>query len=228
MEARGLTTPGIPSVPPTEAQRMVEAGALLVDVREVDEYAQVRIPGASLMPLSALADAYTKLPADREVVLYCRSGARSANAVAALTGQAGMTNVHNLEGGIVEWYEEGLPISTDHVAIPAEYLPFQVTEPDLAHKHIENGELRWVLDVRTPEQFATGHVPGALNIPVNQLPMRYRELPRAERILITCDRGEVSLLAARLLNDLDFADVAVLDGGLEAWRYHELPLGVSG
>lgn len=207
---------------------MVEAGALLVDVREVDEYAQVRIPGASLMPLSALADAYTKLPADREVVLYCRSGARSANAVAALTGQAGMTNVHNLEGGIVEWYEEGLPISTDHVAIPAEYLPFQVTEPDLAHKNIENGELRWVVDVRASEQYATGHVPGALNIPVNQLPMRYHELPRAERILITCDRGEVSLLAARLLTDLDFRDVAILDGGLEAWRYHELPLGVSG
>lgn len=221
-------TQEIPSVPPAEAQRLAENGALFIDVREFNEWEQVRIPGATFLPLSQINDWYESLDRERTVILYCRTGNRSGQATAALTHQADFHNVVNMEGGIVEWYEEGLPISTDHVSIPAEYLPFQVTEPDLAHKHIENGELRWVLDVRTPEQFATGHVPGALNIPVNQLPMRYRELPRAERILITCDRGEVSLLAARLLNDLDFADVAVLDGGLEAWRYHELPLGVSG
>ncbi len=224
MEEHGFGPAGIPGVPPTDAQRMVEMGALLVDVREIDEYQQVRIPGATLMPLSTLGETFRHLPKDRPVVLYCRSGSRSGNAVAALTHQAGFANVHNLEGGIVEWYEEGLPISTDHVAVPSEYLPFDVIEPDAAHKAIENEELRWVVDVRRPEQYETGHVPGARNIPIDQLPYRHNELPRGEPVLVTCDRGEISTMAARLLVDLDFSDVAVVDGGLEAWRYRDLPL----
>ncbi len=224
MEEHGFNPAGIPSVPPTDAQRMVETGALLVDVREIDEYQQVRIPGATLMPLSTLGETYRRLPTDRPVVLYCRSGARSANAVAALSGQAGFTNAYNLEGGILEWFEEGLPISTDHVTVPSDYLPFDVLEPDAAHKAMENEELRWVVDVRRPEQVETGHVRGARNIPIDQLPYRHKELPRAEPVLVTCDRGEISTMAARLLVDLDFAEVVVVDGGLEAWRYRELPL----
>ncbi len=224
MEEHGFGPTGIPSVPPTEAQRMVEQGALLVDVREIDEFQQIRIPGATLMPLSTLGTTYRHLPDDRPVVLYCRSGARSANAAAALIHQAGLTDVHNLEGGILEWYEEGLPISTEHVAVPSEYLPFDVLEPDVAQKKMENGELRWAVDVRRPEQYETGHVPGARNIPIDQLPYRHNELPRGEAVLVTCDRGEVSTMAARLLVDLDFSEVAVVDGGLEAWRYHDLPL----
>ena len=89
---------------------------------------------------------------------------------------------------------------------------------------MENDELRWVVDVRPESQFVTGHVAGALNIPLESLPFRYSALPRGEQVLVTCDRGEVSRMAARLLVDLDFADVAILDGGIEAWRYRDLPL----
>ena len=88
----------------------------------------------------------------------------------------------------------------------------------------ENDELRWAVDVRPAAQYATGHVPGAVNIEFESLPLRYAELPRGEQVLVTCDRGEVSRMAARLLVDLDFQSVAILDGGVEAWRYRDLPL----
>lgn len=224
MGSHPFRTQSIKSVPPAEAQRMVEAGALLIDVRELDEFHQVRIAGAEFMPLSELGSTFGTIPTDRPVILYCRSGARSGQATAALTHQAGFTNLHNLEGGIIEWYEEGLPVSTDPIHLPDGRLPYHEADPEIANKDIENGELRWIVDVRPGLQYESGHLPGAVHIPLEQLPLRYAELPKAEPVLVTCDRGEISVLAARLLVDLDFTDVRVLEGGIEAWRYHELPL----
>ena len=227
MNDHRLSQPEIRDVPPTEAQRMVETGALLIDVRELDEYQQVRIPGSEFRPLSNINGWYQGLPTDTPVVLYCNSGSRSAQATAALTHQAGFTNIVNMEGGIVEWYEQGLPVTTEPVETSGYGLPFTEMEPDRAAKEIENGELRWIVDVRPEVQFLTGHVPGANNIPLEQLPMRYSELPRAEPVLVTCDRGEVSELAARLLVDLGFGDIRTLQGGIESWRYHNLTLTES-
>lgn len=224
MEEQGFRLLDIPNVPPTEAQRMVEAGAYLVDVRELSEFQQVRIPGATPLPMSDLGTSYTTLPTDQPVILYCRTGGRSAQAVAALTHQIDFTNVFNMEGGIVEWYEEGLPVDIGPAEIDQFRPPFETIDPELAHKEIANGDLRWVVDVRSPLEYASGHIPGARNIPFDRLPLQYSELPRGEPVLVSCDRGEISTLAARLLADLDFSRVLALDGGMEAWRYRDLPL----
>jgi rhodanese-related sulfurtransferase len=102
--------PEAPSVSPEEAKALVEEGALLVDIREVEEWQAARIPGAEFKPLSTINDWWPDLPLDRTVVLYCRSGNRSAHAVNALVGQAGRTNVLNLTGGIIAWDRAGLPV----------------------------------------------------------------------------------------------------------------------
>jgi rhodanese-related sulfurtransferase len=100
----------VPQVTPAEAAILVEGGALLVDVREQNEWDAARIPGAVLKPMSLVGDWYEDLPIDITVVLQCRSGARSNNIAEALIGKVGMTNIANLAGGIVEWSEVGLPI----------------------------------------------------------------------------------------------------------------------
>jgi adenylyltransferase/sulfurtransferase len=73
----------------------------LLDVREPSEHAVSRIDGAVLVPLGSLARSFDRLPRDRPVVVYCRSGARSAKAVAQLRS-AGF-DAHNLAGGILVW-----------------------------------------------------------------------------------------------------------------------------
>ena len=100
----------VPQVTPAEAAKLVEEGALLVDVRERKEWDVARIPGAVLKPMSTVNDWYQDLPTDITVVLQCRSGARSNNIGSALVGQVGMTNIVNLAGGIIDWSEAGLPI----------------------------------------------------------------------------------------------------------------------
>jgi adenylyltransferase/sulfurtransferase len=75
----------------------------LVDVREPSEYAVSQIDGALLIPLGTLQDQLDKLPTDRPIVVHCRSGARSARAVAVLRAEG--YDAHNLVGGILAWAE---------------------------------------------------------------------------------------------------------------------------
>ena len=77
---------------------------LLVDVREPEEFADSRIPGSVLIPVAGFIDAsaFKLLPQDKEIILHCRSGIRSATCL-ALIQKAGFTNSRHLDGGIVAW-----------------------------------------------------------------------------------------------------------------------------
>ena len=77
---------------------------LLVDVREPEEFADSRIPGSVLIPVAGFVDAsaFKLLPRDKELILHCRSGIRSATCL-ALIQKAGFTNSRHLDGGIVAW-----------------------------------------------------------------------------------------------------------------------------
>jgi rhodanese-related sulfurtransferase len=85
---------------------------LLVDIRTPAEVSQGAIPGAMELPMHLIPLRMSELPKDKDVVLYCRSGARSYQACAYLL-QQGHPRVLNLRGGIIAWarhgYEIGLP-----------------------------------------------------------------------------------------------------------------------
>jgi rhodanese-related sulfurtransferase len=88
----------------------VAQGALLVDVREPWEWSAGRVAGARHVPLGQLPKRADELPRDREVVVVCRSGNRSAHATRMLQG-AGIDAV-NLYGGLRAWSAAGLPLVT--------------------------------------------------------------------------------------------------------------------
>lgn len=93
------------------AKRLQQPDApLLVDVRAPNETQQGIIAGSQLLPLHILPLQYASLPKDSEIVLYCRSGARSAQACMFLLN-AGFEKVVNLRGGIIDWARQGLPIA---------------------------------------------------------------------------------------------------------------------
>lgn len=110
---RNLMGPGIPSVDVKQAAEMQgdDGGALIIDVREPNEYAQIRARGAVLLPLGRLNGRVKDLPRDREILLMCRTGGRSANATQFLAAN-GFENVTNVNGGIVAWYQAGLPTTS--------------------------------------------------------------------------------------------------------------------
>lgn len=108
----GQSPPPIPSVSVEEVDDLVAQGALLIDIRERNEWDESRIAGAELKPMSDINGWYETLPRDRKVILYCRSGSRSAQAVMALTTQAHFDNVYNMTGGIIAWANARLPVES--------------------------------------------------------------------------------------------------------------------
>ncbi len=77
----------------------------LIDVREEFEYETVNIQG-ELIPLGNILLESDKISKDKQVVIHCRSGARSAAAIMQLEQQFGFTNLYNLKGGILAWIAE--------------------------------------------------------------------------------------------------------------------------
>lgn len=78
---------------------------VLIDVREPHEWEIARIPGARLVPLAGFGDEIGVLPRDRDVIVHCKAGGRSAKAVRRLL-DAGYTRVWNLAGGVQRWAED--------------------------------------------------------------------------------------------------------------------------
>ncbi|GAA1080075.1 adenylyltransferase/sulfurtransferase MoeZ [Nocardiopsis composta] len=92
-----------------ELKRMIDDGEdfQLVDVREKNEYEIVSIPGSVLIPKGEFlnGEAFAKLPQDKKIVLHCKSGGRSAEALAALKG-AGFSDAVHVGGGVLAWVNQ--------------------------------------------------------------------------------------------------------------------------
>ena len=93
------------------AQRLRAAGALLLDVREVDEWDAGHAPAAQHVPLSSVPDVLDDLPHDRIIVVVCRSGGRSARAGQFLVEHG--FDVANLDGGMTAWHEAGAELQSE-------------------------------------------------------------------------------------------------------------------
>jgi rhodanese-related sulfurtransferase len=91
---------------------------------------------------------------------------------------------------------------------------------------IEKSDAPLLLDVRTPEEFAAGHVPAAWNLPIDQLPARLAELAshRSSGVIVYCERGPRAARAIEELRAAGFTDVQHLSGDMSGWREAGLPV----
>ena len=116
---------GIPAVDPLYADlRMHDPvrPAVLLDVREADEFAQVRVPGSLFVPMSQLGARLDEIPKDRPVLVLCAAGSRSQQVTGYLR-QEGWEDVGNVAGGITAWERMGLEVSRGPVASGEGRLP---------------------------------------------------------------------------------------------------------
>lgn len=99
------------AISPQEARRLIEAGAVLVDIREADEHAREHIPQARSVPVSVLGQRIDTGGAS-QVIFHCRSGARTQHNARQLS-QAVECESLVIEGGLDAWKQAGLPVRTD-------------------------------------------------------------------------------------------------------------------
>ncbi len=95
--------------------------------------------------------------------------------------------------------------------------------PFEAQKKLNQKPKPFLLDVRQPDEYRSGHIPGAKLIPLGELQTRLKELPKSQEIICVCRSGNRSLSATRQLTGAGY-HVANLNGGMIAWARSGLPV----
>jgi rhodanese-related sulfurtransferase len=107
--SQGSATSSYPSeISVAEAVSKREAGAFILDVRQPEEWDEFHVPDSTLIPLDQLASRINELPKDKEIVIVCRSGNRSAQGRDILL-DAGFAQVTSMAGGLTQWKAAGYP-----------------------------------------------------------------------------------------------------------------------
>lgn len=104
----------LPTISPAEAKRLLDEGALLVDIREADEHAREKIVSARHLPLSKLDEADLAVHDGKPVIFHCKSGARTRANGPRLAGKLEPgCEAYIVEGGLDAWKNAGLPVVAD-------------------------------------------------------------------------------------------------------------------
>jgi phage shock protein E len=106
---------------------------------------------------------------------------------------------------------------------PVDKLVERLNPTDYQTSYIAPARPHLLIDVRTPAEYYSGHIPGAVNIELDALPRRLAEIPQDQPVVIYCRTGRRSLTAARILAQAGYTDLADL-GGIVDWQRQGLPL----
>ncbi|HET7712083.1 MAG TPA: MBL fold metallo-hydrolase [Thermoanaerobaculia bacterium] len=202
--ARPLAEIEAPAASPADVRRLIESGAVSLDVREAAAFGAGHIPGSINIGLKGQFASWcgTLLSPEAKLVIVADDQQRADEAVMRLA-RVGLENVAAwLEGGIAAWREAGFPVVT-------------LTQLAVADLYRRIGSLP-VLDVRNPGEYASGHVPGARNIPLSVLDRHLADLG-GEPLAVICAGGYRSSAAASLLERSGRSALFNVVGGTAAW-----------
>ena len=196
--------------------KLLEEGVLVVDARSAADFAGAHVPGMINVPLnrSFTTLAGWLIPYDREFYLllddrctHCLDEAVRDLAMIGLDRVAGYFGVEVLESWAAEHREQA--------TVP------QIPSRELAER-MKAGSVA-VIDVRGAAEWEAGHLPGVPNIPVGYLADRLREIPRDRPVVVHCQTGGRSAIAASVLQAVGFTDVLNLAGGYDDWQANGNP-----
>ena len=206
----------------------------LIDVRTREEFERGHIPGFNWFPGGqAVQRSDEAAVVKNAAVVFTCDGKARATLTASWFRQIGFEDVYAVDGGVAAWESNGLVLEKGTAEAP----PFGLDEARREVRLLSAMELASstppvVIFVDTSQDFAQGHVPGARWVPRGWLEFRVGDIaPSLETaVAVTCLDGVNAALAGATLLELGYKDVAVLDGGMAAWRQAGLAVeqGLSG
>lgn len=192
----------------------LRSGTPVVDARPADSFAGLHVAGTVNIPLNRSFNTWAGalLPHDRDLALIAPAG-QIAEALRelAMVGLDRVTAATD-ELAVTQWTGAGIAAGTVRSVSPVE----------ASAQHAAGAAI--VVDVRGRAEWNAGHVPGAVHIPLGELPLRLSELPAGRPLIMQCQGGGRSAIATSIAQSRGIADVANLAGGLDAWRAARLPI----
>jgi rhodanese-related sulfurtransferase len=200
---------------PAKADQLISEGAIVLDVREANKFGAGHVPGSVNIGLKGQFATWggSLIQPSSRVLLIAEDEESGREAVMRLA-RVGLENVAGyLDGGIAAWHEAGLPLAI---------LP-QISVDELHARIKDAAQGLQIVDVRRPAEFADGHVPGAVNIPMIDLEENYQELDARRPTHVICAGGYRSSAAASLLESKGFNELYNVTGGTSAWINAQYP-----
>ena len=192
-------------------------GARIVDTRSADQFATRSIPGTISIPLGRSFSTWAGwlLPYDEDVYLIVDAG--DAARVDAAVHDLAMIGLDRVAG---YWTSDVMDAyaRAKHALQSISQRSVQEVADGMAEGAVT------VVDVRGASEYEAGHLPGALNIPVGLLNDRLAELPMSQPVVVHCQGGARSSIAASVLRARGFDAVLNMTGGLDAWMAAGLPV----
>jgi hydroxyacylglutathione hydrolase len=197
--------------------QLVDDGALIVDARPAAAFAAGHVPGTLSIPLDGAFTTWAGwlVPYDRDVYLLVNDGGDVPEAARDLA-MIGLDRVGGWLGSdaVAEWTSRGKPLEIVEQASPAEVAAL------LANDAAQ------VIDVRGHGEWASGHLPGVPNIPVGYLSDRLADVRSDKPVVVQCQSGARSAIAASVLLSKGLRRVINLTGGFLAWQRAGLPVTI--
>ncbi len=205
-----------PSITVAELDAFVEGTEpIFIDVRDIFAYEKTHVMGAMHIPLELLPEKLGSIPTNRPVIVYDETGKKGHQALRTLIG-AGFTNITNVSGGHASLQRQAQAVGFKNLKL--ELLKIEKksigkkeleAEVDAETVQSEDFSSQIIVDVRTPQEFRSGAVPNAINIPLDELMQRYEELGKnTEReINVYCASGARSAYAQRMLMQIGYSNV---------------------
>ena len=203
-----------PELEPNERlASLLASGALVIDTRPAAEFGARHVPGTINVPLNASFTTWAGwlVPYDRDFYLivndactHCIDEATHDLAMIGLDRVAGYFGANVVDA----WSDAGRDVGTVS----------QISTTELAGRLAGAGIT--VIDVRGQAEWESGHIPGAENIPLGYLDDRFDDVPRDTPVVVQCQTGPRSSIAASLLRAKGFTNVSNLAGGFAEWRAH--------
>jgi len=204
-----------PSVTVTELDAFVEGkNPVFVDVRDVFAFEKTHVKGAIHLPLELLSEQIGDIPANRKIIVYDETGKKGHQALRTLLG-AGFKDVTNISGGHTSLQRQARTVGFKNIHIdllPVESKSIEEEVAKAEEKTVEKAKdvnSLIVVDVRTPEEFEYGAYPDSINIPLDELMTRYKELGNnvSREIVVYCATGARSAYAQQVLMNLGYKNV---------------------
>jgi len=201
---RGIAPP--PRLSASEFAARRDAGALVVDVRAVDSYSTSHIPGALSNPFRDAFGVWLGWLTDLQIPLLFVLGDVPLDRVVEESRLVGFERFAGvLDGDMASWKTAGYEVAHS-----------ELVSGTAAHEALAGGAL--ALDIRERDEFASGHVEGAVHIPLGELPQRTDEAPAGRPLVVYCGHGERASSAISILERAGYRDLLNIDGGFDAWR----------
>jgi hydroxyacylglutathione hydrolase len=201
---------------PADLAPVLERGAPVVDTRSADAFAAGHVAGTINIPLNRSFTGWAGwlIPYDTDFYLIVNDGGRMLDEAVRDLAMIGLDRIGGWfsPDAVAQWAAAGRTLAT----VP------QLQASALADQRRSGGVT--VIDVRSAEEWEAGHLPGVVNIPLGVLPDRIAEIPADRPVVLQCQGGGRSAIAASLLQARGFPDAANLVGGFRAWEAEGLPV----